>query len=126
MASDQNGEELLDLMDLPENFGDDRDEDLLSALAKVTYHLRRSKDEPHRQFFNKWDTATKKMKEHRVTLPEKYVGFLLINALQLSEHDIKSLLNYSRGSILPGDIREWIRKHETKLQLSQVCCPLHA
>ena len=120
MNSDTNGEELLEFMDLPENFGDDRDEDLLSALAKVTYHLRRTKDEPHRQFFNKWDQSMRKVREHGVVLPDKYVGFLMVNALQLSEGDIKALLNYSRGSILPVDIREWVRKHETKLQVSQI------
>ena len=120
MESDRNGEELLEFMDLPENFGDDRDEDLLSALAKVTYHLRRNKDESHRQFFNRWEQAMRKVKEHGVTLPEKYVGFLLVNALQLSEGDIKALLNYSRGSISPVDVRDWIRKHETKLQLAHV------
>jgi hypothetical protein len=62
----------------------------------------------------------RKVKEHGVTLPEKYVGFLLVNALQLSEGDIKALLNYSRGSISPVDVRDWIRKHETKLQLAHV------
>ena len=120
MESDRNGEELLEFMDLPENFGDDRDEDLLSALAKVTYHLRKNNNESHRQFFNRWEQAMRKVKEHGVTLPEKYVGFLLVNALQLSEGDIKALLNYSRGSISPVDVRDWIRKHETKLQLAHV------
>lgn len=51
----------------------------------------------------------RKVKEHGVNLPEKYVGFLLVNGLQLFEGDIKALLNYSR-----------IRKHETKLQLAHV------
>ena len=60
----------------------------------------------------------RKVKEHGVTLPEKYVGFLLVNALQLSEGDINALLNYSRGSIMPADVKEWIRKNETKLQLA--------
>lgn len=32
----------------------------------MTYHLRRSKDETHRSFFNKWDTAMRKVAEHRV------------------------------------------------------------
>eukprot|EP00438_Fugacium_kawagutii_P017712 Skav207315 [mRNA] locus=scaffold2296:325139:333057:+ [translate_table: standard] len=120
MANDQNGEELINIMDRPENFGDDREEDLLAALAKVTYHLRRGKDEAHRAFFNKWDTAMRKVKEHRVVLPDKYTGFLLINALNLQENEIKAMLNYTRGSIVPADIREWVRKHETKLQVSQV------
>ena len=120
MKSDTNGEQLINLMDQPENFGDDSEEDLLSALAKVTYHLRRGKEETHRSFFNKWEQAMRKVTEHRVVLPEKYVGFLLINALNLGEGEIKSLLNYTRGSIVPSDIREWVRKHETKLQVSQV------
>ena len=46
MQSDTNGEELINMMDLSEYFGDDRDEDLLSALAKVTYHVRREKMRP--------------------------------------------------------------------------------
>ena len=120
MTSDRNGEELLRVMNLPENFGDDQEEDLLSSLAKVTYHLRRGRDEGHRAFFSKWDQAMRKVTEHRVVLPDQYVGFLLINALSLSDSDIKSFLNFSRGSIRPSDVREWVRKHETKLQVSQV------
>ena len=120
MRSDTNGEELIEEMDRPENFGDDSEEDLLSALAKVTYHLRRGKEEQHRAFFNKWEQAMRKVREHRVVLPDKYVGFLMINALNLGETEIKALLNYTRGSITPPDIKEWVRKHETKLQVSQV------
>ena len=60
----------------------------------------------------------RKVKEHGVVLPDKYIGFPMVNALQLNEGDIKALLNYPRGSILRVDIREWVRKHETKLQVS--------
>eukprot|EP00913_Durusdinium_trenchii_P009427 g8860.t1 len=91
MNSDGNGEELITLMELPENFGDDREEDLLSALAKITYHLRRSKEEHFRQFFCRWDVAMRKVAEHSVVLPERYVGFLLINALGLNDADIKNI-----------------------------------
>jgi hypothetical protein len=107
-------------MDKAEYFGDDRDEDLLGALAKITYHVRREKQEAHRQFFNRWQTAMRKVAEHKVFLPDKYIGFLLVNALNLTEPEIKSLLNYTRGSIMPPDIKDWVRKHETKLQVAQV------
>lgn len=120
MESPTNGEDLLAMMDRSEYFGDDKDEDLLGALAKITYHVRRERGESHRDFFNRWETAMRKTREHMVTLPEKYTGFLLINALTLSESDIKAMLNYTRGSILPQDVKEWIRKHETKLHVSQV------
>lgn len=120
MTSDQNGEELLRLMDLPENFGEDKEEDLISSLARITYHLRRGRDETHRDFFSRWDQAMRKVNEHKIYLPETFVGFLMVNALAMGDSDIKSLLNFSRGSIRPADIRDFVRKHETKLQVSQV------
>ena len=103
-----------------EYFGDDRDEGLLGALAKVTYHVRTEKNEVHMVFFNRWEAAYRKVNEHRVQLPDKYIGFLLIQALCLNEQEIKSLLNSTHGSILPMNIKEWVRKHETKLQVNQV------
>ena len=120
MKSETNGEDLIDLMEKPEVFGEDRDEDLLGALAKVTYHLRREKGETYRSFFGRWDVAMRKVTEHGVTLPEKYIGFLLINALNLQDSDIKSLVFFTQGSILQKDVRNWMRKYETKLQVSQV------
>ena len=120
MQSDTNGEELINMMDLSEYFGDDRDEDLLSALAKVTYHVRREKNEAYRTFFNRWESAYRKVTEHKVQLPDKYIGFLLIQALCLNDQEIKSVMNFTHGSIMPKDIKEWVRKHETKLQVNQV------
>ena len=120
MNADDNGETLLSTMDLEENFGEDCDEDLISSLAKVTFHLRRGRDETHRAFFTRWDNAMRKVKEHQVSLPGKYEGFLLINGLGLNDSEIKHCLNYTRGSIEPRDVRNWVRKHETKLQVSQV------
>eukprot|EP00913_Durusdinium_trenchii_P028227 g26462.t1 len=107
-------------MNLPENFGEDRDEDLLSALAKITYHLRRERHEDHRTFFNRWEEALRRVSEHGVVLPDQYKGFLLVNAMALSEQDIKGLLNFTRGSIATKDVKEWTRKHETKLMVKEV------
>ncbi|CAE7628559.1 unnamed protein product [Symbiodinium microadriaticum] len=116
----RNADILLDKMNSPEYYGDDQEEHLLSALSRVTYHMKRQKQETARQFLARWETAERKVKEHRVDLPSVYRGFLLINALGLSESDIKALLNYTHGSIEPGEIRTWLRKHETKLQANQL------
>lgn len=40
VQSDRNAEELLQKMDTPEYFGDDREEHLLSSLARITFHLK--------------------------------------------------------------------------------------
>ena len=71
--------------------------ELLGALAKVTYHLRREKGESFRSFFGRWVVAMRKVTEHGATLPEKYIGFLLINALNVQDPDIKSLVSFTRG-----------------------------
>ena len=115
-----NAEVLLDKMNSPEYYGDDQEEHLLSALSRLTYHLKRQRQETARQFLARWETAERKVKEHKVDLPSVYRGFLLINALGLSEGDIKALLNYTHGSIEPKEIRTWLRKHETKLQANQL------
>ena len=86
----------------------------------MTYHLRRERGEGYRAFFGRWDVAMRKVAEHGVALPEKYIGFLLINALNLQDADIKALVSFTQGSILQKDVRAWMRKYETKLQVSQV------
>ena len=120
LNDDKNGKKLLDVMDTPELFGEDREEELLVALAKLTYHLKRQRDEGCRSFFNKFDDAVRKIQEHNVDLPEKYLGFLLINSLNLSETDIKAMLAFTQGSILVRDVKGWCRKHEMKLLAKDV------
>ena len=103
LQDEQGGHRLLAAMDQPENFGDDKEEDLLSSLAKVTYHLRRDRQEGHREFLT-----------HQVVLPDAYNGFLLINALNLN------MMNFNRGSNATKDVKEWVHKHETKLMAKEV------
>ena len=120
LNNENNGQKILDLMDTPELFGEDREEELLAALSKLTYHLKRARDEPCRAFFARWDYAVRKIKEHNVVLPEKYLGFLLINALTLSEADIKAMLAFTQGAIDVKDVKSWCRKHEMKLLAKEV------
>ena len=120
LSDEMGGHTLLDAMDRPEHYGEDKEEDLLASLSKITYHLRRGKDEKSRDFFARWDEALRKVDEHQVKLPDKFLGFLMVNALGLGDQDIKTLLSFTRGSIGTADIREFIRKHEMKLHSRDV------
>ena len=120
LTDPDNAETLLSQMDTPEYYGDDKDEHLLASLSRITYHLKRSRNESARQFLGRWEAAERKVLEHKVNLPSIYKGFLLINALGLSEADTKALLNFTQGSIEPKDVKHWLRKHETKLQANQL------
>ena len=120
LSDPNNAETLLTQMDAPEYYGDDQDEHLLASLSRITYHLKRQRNENARQFLAKWEAAERKVQEHRVNLPSIYKGFLLINALGLAESDIKALLNFTQGSIEPKDVKHWLRKHEAKLQANQL------
>ena len=120
LSSVTNAEDLLQQMDTPEYYGDDQEEHLLASLARITFHLKRGKNEGWREYFAKWDNALRKVRDHHVDLPAPYLGFLLIHGLRLSDQDIKSMLSFTRGGITPPEIQAWLRKKEAKLTIDQL------
>ena len=113
LADPKGAETLLDDMNRPEHYGDDRQEHMITAMSRITFHLKRAKGEHWRDYFARWETAMRKVHEHQIRLPDAYEGFLLINGLQLTDNDVKALLNYSRGDISPASIKDWLRKSES-------------
>ena len=86
----------LKLMDTKELYGDDEREDMLNGLVKVTYTIRRAKGETHKAFFSPSENSVRKLGEHSITLPTEYLVFLLTVALQLSQEEVKFLLNFNK------------------------------
>ncbi|CAE7803733.1 unnamed protein product [Symbiodinium sp. KB8] len=117
MKSKDNGEKLLKVMDTRELYGDDEREDMLNSLFKITYASRRQKNEGHKEFFSRWEIAIRKLSEHNITLPPEYLGFLLTMALQLNQEEVKLLMNFTQGKLSQKDVKEWVRVHETNLDL---------
>ena len=117
MTAPDNGEQLLKLMDTKELYGDDRREDMLNSLVKVTYTIRRARGETRKAFFSRWENSVRKLGEHSITLPTEYLGFLLTVALQLSQEEVKLLLNFTQGRLSQKDVKEWVRVHETDLDI---------
>lgn len=78
---------------------------MLAACSRLTYHLRRAKGEQAKNFTLRWDDAVRKVREKGVTLPGGHLGFLMVNALQLSSEQTKLLLNYTRGSLQVADVK---------------------
>ena len=120
MADPHGAERLLNDMDTPEKYGDDQQEHMLTAMSRITYHLRRQRNETWREYFAKWDGAIRKVHQHKITLPEEYEGFLMINGLQLTETETKAMLNYTHGCIKPSSIKSWLRKNETRLSAAEL------
>ena len=120
MLDPDNGEKLLSLMDSKDLYGEDQREDMINTLVKITYTLRRAKGESNKAFFARWDNVVRKLQEHQVKLPEEYLGFLLTNALNLSNDELKLLLNFSQGRLKVKDVKEWLRVHETEFETKQV------
>ena len=120
LADHNNAEVLLAKMDTKDYYGEELRENMLSAFARITFHLRRTKGEAARSFLSKWDNADRKVRDHKVSLPDEYLGFLLITSLQLDSEQIKLLLNFTKGSISTKDVKEWLRTHETNLNLNHL------
>ena len=115
LQSQTNAEYLLDEMAKPEHFGEDQQEHLLTAMSRITFHMKRHKGESWRDYLSRWEVAMRKVAEHNIKLPPAYEGFLMIHNLQLSETETKALLQFTRGDITPQSVREYLRKSETKL-----------
>ena len=116
----KNGEKLISLMDSKEFYGEEQRESMLAACARLTFHLKRTKGESARSFMTRWDNAERKVREHEVRLPADFLGFLMVNALQLDSEKTKLLLNYTKGSLKVSDVKEWLRIHETDLDISNL------
>ena len=116
----KNGEKLITLMDSKEFYGEEQRESMLAACSRLTFHLKRNKGETARSFMTRWDNAERKVREHEVRLPADFLGFLMVNALQLDSERTKLLLNYTKGSLKVTDVKEWLRIHETDLDLSNL------
>ncbi|CAE7243654.1 Ank2, partial [Symbiodinium sp. CCMP2592] len=115
MNDPDKGEKLIALMDSKELYDDER-EDMMNTLVKVTYTLRRTKGETNKVFFARWDNVVRRLEEHKVKLPEEYLGFLLTNALNLSNDELKLLLNFTQGRLKTKDVKEWLRVHDTEFE----------
>ena len=120
MTDPENGTKLINLMDSREFYGEEKRESMLAACARLTYHLKRQKGETARAFMTRWDSAERKIREHDVKLPQEYLGFLMVNALQLDSEKTKLLLNYTKGSLQVSDVKDWLRIHETDLDMGNL------
>ena len=118
LGDPDNGLKLVQLMDSKDYYGEELRESLLAACSRLTYHLRREKGDTARSFLTKWENSERKLRDHGVVLPEDYLGFLLVNALQLDSERIKLFMNYSKGSLKVADVKAWLRIHETELDMS--------
>lgn len=68
----------------------------------------------------RWDSAERKIREHDVKFPQAYLGFLMVNALQLDSKKTKLLLTFTKGSLQVADVKDWLRIHETDLDMSNL------
>eukprot|EP00435_Cladocopium_sp_Y103_P034899 s429_g9.t1 len=114
-----NGEKLIELMNTNEFYGEELREDMLAACSRITFHLRRQKGEKARTFLTRWDNAERKVRDHGVTLPPEFLGFLLVNALSL-DSEVKQMLQYTKGGLKVTDIKEWLRVQETDLDMTSL------
>lgn len=115
IQSETNGQELLNYLKQPEAFGEEREEELLTALSRLFYQLKREKQERSVQFVSRFREAVRKVQAQGVSLPEEALGFLLITCFGLNEDDSRMLLSYTRGSLKERDVVQALRTLEMSL-----------
>ena len=51
-------------------------------------------------------------------LPQEYLGFLPVMALQVAPDEVKLMMNYTQGKLTQKAVKEWIRVQEADLAWS--------
>ena len=95
-------------MDQPEKMGTTR-KDLLSSLAKITYHIRQERNEE--RHFDAWRPTKISCRIPRIP-PDQRIEH---ERTGHQEHD-----EFTRRSIVTRDVKEWVRKREAKLVAKEV------
>ena len=108
-------------MDSKEFYGEEQRESMLAACSRLTFHLKRTKGETARSFMTRWDNAERKVREHEVKLPADLLGFLDGECLAIGfRKDEASPGTTRRAPLKVSDVKEWLRIHETDLDLANL------
>ena len=113
-ASD-NGEQLVELLAKPEYYGKEELESLYHAMHKLFYsELRRDEDDLP-SFRSRFEQAVRKVKKHRVDLPQEALGFLFLRQAKISGESIERLVTLTNGDLKLDAVVDGLRKLKMNL-----------
>ena len=97
-----NGEQLLDLLAKPEYYGKEELESLYQSMHKLFFSDLRKPDDDLPAFRSKFEQAVRKIKKHKVELPQEALGFLFLKQAKISPESFERLITMTNGDLRSG------------------------
>jgi hypothetical protein len=110
-----NGEQLLDLLAKPEYYGKEELESLYQSMHKLFFSDLRKPDDDLPAFRSKFEQAVRKIKKHKVELPQEALGFLFLKQAKISPESFERLITMTNGDLKLDAVVDGLRRLKMKL-----------
>ena len=115
LEAPDNGEQLLELLSKPEYYSKEELESLYQSMRKLFYSDLRKDDDDLPAFRSRFDQAVRKIKKHRVELPQEALGFLFLKQSRINAESFERLITLTNGDLKLDAVVEGLRRLKMKL-----------
>ena len=115
LEAPDNGEQLLELLSKPEYYSKEELESLYQSMHKLFYSDLRKDDDDLPAFRSRFDQAVRKIKKHRVELPQEALGFLFLKQSRINAESFERLITLTNGDLKLDAVVEGLRRLKMKL-----------
>ena len=105
-----NGDQLLELLSKPEYYGKEALESLYHAMYKLFLSELRKDDDDLPAFRSRFEQAARKVKQHRVELPQEALGFLFLKQAKINGESFERLITLTKGDLKFDSVVEGLRR----------------
>ena len=115
LDSQDNGDQLLELLAKPEYYGKEELESLYHAMYKLFFSELRKDDDDLPAFRSRFEQAVRKVQKHRVELPQEALGFLFLRQSKIGGESLERLITLTKGDLRFDSVVEGLRRLKMRL-----------
>lgn len=118
LHAQDNGDQLLELLSKPEYYGKEALESLYHAMYKLFLSELRKDDDDLPAFRSRFEQAARKVKQHRVELPQEALGFLFLKQAKINGESFERLITLTKGDLKFDSVVEGLRRLKMRLLMT--------
>eukprot|EP00435_Cladocopium_sp_Y103_P069743 s367_g33.t2 len=115
LDAQDNGDQLLELLSKPEYYGKEELESLYHAMFKLFFSELRKADDDLPAFRSRFEQAVRKVKKHKVELPQEALGFLFLKQAKISGESLERLITLTKGDLKFDSVVDGLRRLKMRL-----------
>ena len=115
LDAQDNGDRLLELLSKPEYYGKEELESLYHAMYKLFFSELRKEDDDLPAFRSRFEQAVRKVKKHKVELPQEALGFLFLKQAKIGGESLERLITLTKGDLKFDSVVDGLRRLKMRL-----------